>query len=87
MYLHLMGNFTIRKTCVDAAILDGKSRRPQRLNSKLGPMQLPFFPIRRIAPGPYFFSSINKRGTGGPDIVRGMVNRVQVKGLTGFDCY
>ena len=38
VYLQLMGNFTIRKTCVDAAIFDGKSRRPQRLNSKLGPM-------------------------------------------------
>ena len=60
VYLQLMGNFTIRKTCGDAAIFDGKSRRPQRLNSKLGPMHLPFFPIRRIAPGPYFFSSINR---------------------------
>ena len=60
VYLQLMGNFTIRKTCGDAAIFDGKSRRPQRLNSKLGPMHLPFFPIRRIAPGPYFFSLINR---------------------------
>ncbi|MCS5668681.1 MAG: hypothetical protein NZ876_14985 [Dehalococcoidia bacterium] len=51
------------------------------------PRHLPFFPIRRIATGLYFFSSINKRGTGGPGIVRGMVNCVQVKGLTGFDCY
>ena len=60
VYRHLMGNFTIRETCVDAAIVDDKIRRPQLLNSKLGPMHLPFSPVRRMVPGPYFFSSINR---------------------------
>ena len=60
VYLHLMGNFTIRETCVDAAIVDDKIRRPQLLNSKLGPMHLPFSPVRRMVPGPYFFGSINR---------------------------
>ena len=60
VYLHLMGNFTIRETCVDAAIVDDKIRRPQRLNSKLVPMHLPFSPVWRTVPGPYFFSSINR---------------------------
>ena len=60
VYLHLTENFTIREPCVDAEIVDDKIRRPQLLNSKLGPMHLPFSPVRRMIPGPYFFSSINR---------------------------
>jgi len=60
VYPDLMGNFTVRETCVDAAIGDDKIRRPKLLNSKLGPMHLPFSPVQRMVPGPYFFSSINR---------------------------
>ncbi len=65
VYLQLMGNFTIRKTCVDAVFSN-----PADCSGTL----LLQFDQQSV-------------GTGGPDIVRGMVNRVQVKGLTGFDRY
>ena len=88
VYLHLMDNFTIRETCVDAAIVDDKIRRPQRLHSKLGCYVFVVFPSPADGSGTLLLQFDQQSvGTGGPDIVRGMVNRVQVNGLTGFDCY